>query len=151
MCTSCETPKVLLMQGAVGQSDCLYEQRIVQYHLLRHAARSISPAFILQRFVNHKFITPCSTEKMDSENHQEVRPTTVSQKAQKNGEHAPLEEVVQTYDTRGGWTLHRLTSATGFSCIRCNKQKKAKLVATQNSEWNSLCCNGCYGQHLQTA
>jgi hypothetical protein len=151
MCTSRETWKLLLMQGAVGQSYCLHEQRIVQCYLPRRAARSISPIFLSQPFVNHKSITPCSAEEMDSENHQEVRPTTVSQKAQKNGGHAPLPDVVKTYDTRGGWTLHRLTSATEFLCIRCNKQKKAKLVATQNSEWDSLCCNGCYGQHLSTA
>jgi hypothetical protein len=84
---------------------------------------------------------------MDSENHQELKPTAVSQKAQNDGEHAPLAQVVQTYDIRGGWTLHRLASATGFLCSRCNKQKKAKLVATQDSVWDSLCC---YGQHLST-
>jgi hypothetical protein len=92
-----------------------------------------------------------SVEEMDSGNHQKLNPTTDSQKAQTNSEHAPLAEVVQTYDTRGGWTLHRLASATGFLCARCDKQKKAKLVATQNSAWDSLCCNGCYGQHLSTA
>jgi hypothetical protein len=142
---------LFLMQGAVGQSDGLHEQRIVQCYLLDRAARFISPIFISQRFVNHKSITPCSAEEMDSENQQDVRLTTVSQKAQKNGEYTPLPEVVKTYDPRGGWTLHRLASATRFLCIRCNEQKKAKLVATQNSEWDSLYCNGCYGQHISTA
>jgi hypothetical protein len=63
MCTSCKTSKLLLMQGAVYQSDCLRTLRIVQCYLLRCAVRSISSIFISQRFINHKSITPCSAEK----------------------------------------------------------------------------------------
>ncbi|KAF9728464.1 hypothetical protein PMIN01_13597 [Paraphaeosphaeria minitans] len=88
---------------------------------------------------------------MDSESHQEVGPTADSQQAQQNGEPALLRKVVKTYDTRGGWTLHRLASATEFSCVCCKRQKRAKLMATQSGVWDSLCCNGCYGQHLSTA
>ncbi|TVY58788.1 hypothetical protein LCER1_G000562 [Lachnellula cervina] len=57
-------------------------------------------------------------------------------------------EVIKVYDPKGELTLHRLSSATAFTCGRCNKEKKAKLVATYNNQWNDLRCNGCYGKLL---
>jgi hypothetical protein len=59
-------------------------------------------------------------------------------------------EVVKDYDPRGEWTLHRLASATNFTCGRCTRDKKAKLVATRNNQWDDICCNGCYGKLLST-
>ncbi|EPE28694.1 hypothetical protein GLAREA_09815 [Glarea lozoyensis ATCC 20868] len=56
--------------------------------------------------------------------------------------------VVKTYDPKGDLTLHRLSTATAFTCGRCNKEKKAKLVATNWKRWNDLRCNGCYGKVL---
>lgn len=57
-------------------------------------------------------------------------------------------EIEKHYEPRGDWTLHRLVSATRFICSQCNKEKKAKLVATKHKAWDELCCNACYGQHL---
>ncbi|TVY88912.1 hypothetical protein LAWI1_G007248 [Lachnellula willkommii] len=60
----------------------------------------------------------------------------------------PKFEIVKFYDPKGELTLHRLSSATAFTCGRCNKDKKAKLVATYQNQWNDLRCNGCYGKLL---
>lgn len=57
----------------------------------------------------------------------------------------PQFEVGKSYPPKGQWTLHRLASATGFTCSRCNKDKKAKLVAVGDNRWDTLCCNACYG------
>jgi len=57
---------------------------------------------------------------------------------------APFE-VVKVYPSRGPLTQYRLASATNFKCNRCQQQKKAKLVATRDSQWDALLCNGCYG------
>lgn len=57
---------------------------------------------------------------------------------------APFE-VVKVYPSRGPLTQYRLASATSFKCSRCQKQKTAKLVATHDSQWDALLCNGCYG------
>lgn len=35
-----------------------------------------------------------------------------------------------------------------FKCVRCNEEKKAKLVAVSNGDWSKLHCNGCYGYLL---
>ncbi|KAA8892825.1 hypothetical protein FN846DRAFT_770209, partial [Sphaerosporella brunnea] len=43
---------------------------------------------------------------------------------------APPFEVVKVYPPRGPWTQYRLAATTSFECSRCNRQKKAKLVAT---------------------
>jgi len=57
---------------------------------------------------------------------------------------APFE-VVRVYPSRGPLTQYRLASATSFKCSRCKKEKKAKLVATRDSQWDAILCNGCYG------
>lgn len=41
-------------------------------------------------------------------------------------------KVVKEYPPRGSWTLHRLASPTSFTCSRCDRVKKAKLVATRD-------------------
>ncbi|KAF1842605.1 uncharacterized protein K460DRAFT_189211 [Cucurbitaria berberidis CBS 394.84] len=63
-------------------------------------------------------------------------------------ESSPTFEVAKHYAPQGEWTLHRLVTCTGFLCHRCNKQKKAKLVATRHNQWDEVCCNGCYGELL---
>jgi hypothetical protein len=62
----------------------------------------------------------------------------------------PPAEVAKTYAPQGDLTLYRLVAATNFTCKLCNKQKKSKLVATANDQWDNLRCNGCYGQVLST-
>ncbi|KAF8993199.1 hypothetical protein BDQ17DRAFT_159435 [Cyathus striatus] len=57
-------------------------------------------------------------------------------------------EVVKHYAPRGAYRQYRLATSTNFTCSRCKNDKKAKLVATCNSEWNALLCNGCYGELL---
>jgi hypothetical protein len=57
---------------------------------------------------------------------------------------APFE-VVKVYPSRGPLTQYRLASATSFTCSCCQRQKKAKLIATRDSQWDALLCNGCYG------
>lgn len=54
--------------------------------------------------------------------------------------------VVKDYEPKADMTLHRLSSATAFTYGRCNKEKKAKLIATYQGRWDDLRCNGCYGQ-----
>jgi hypothetical protein len=56
--------------------------------------------------------------------------------------------IVKAYDSKGDLTLYRLSSATAFTCGRCNKEKKAKLVAIYHNRWNDLRCNGYYGELL---
>lgn len=57
-------------------------------------------------------------------------------------------KVVKGYPARGELTLYCLSSSTTFLCGRCNKEKKAKLIATYQGQWDDLCCNNCYGQLL---
>jgi hypothetical protein len=56
--------------------------------------------------------------------------------------------VTKQYKPHGEWTLHRLETATDFSCSQCKKQKKTKLMATKTGSWDDLCCNGCYGKMI---
>ena len=60
-------------------------------------------------------------------------------------------DVVNDYEPQGEMTLHRLSSATTFTCGHCNEEKKAKLIATYHGRWDDLRCNGCYGQLLSKA
>jgi hypothetical protein len=56
--------------------------------------------------------------------------------------------VAQVFDPKGELTLHRLSSLTPFTCGRCKKEKKAKLVATYHNQWDDPRCNACYGKLL---
>ena len=53
-------------------------------------------------------------------------------------------KVVKEYPPRGSWTLHRLASPTSFTYSRCDRVKKAKLVATRDKNWDALYYNACY-------
>ncbi|OCK73122.1 hypothetical protein K432DRAFT_313659 [Lepidopterella palustris CBS 459.81] len=56
--------------------------------------------------------------------------------------------VVKVHDPKGELTLYRLSSSTPFTCGRCNKEKKVKLVAIYQNQWAHLRCNACYGKLL---
>lgn len=43
---------------------------------------------------------------------------------------------------------YRLAAATTFTCSRCGRDKKSKLVVSIHDEWGLLLCNGCYGRLL---
>ncbi|KAI5790403.1 hypothetical protein FPQ18DRAFT_338539 [Pyronema domesticum] len=57
-------------------------------------------------------------------------------------------DIIQKYPPRGSLTQYRLSSATAFTCSRCTKQKKAKLIAVRDGNWKLMLCNGCYGNIL---
>ncbi|KAL2818991.1 hypothetical protein BDW59DRAFT_151731 [Aspergillus cavernicola] len=58
------------------------------------------------------------------------------------------EDIQKTFQQRGSLQQYRLSKATDFYCSRCNQNKKAKLVATIEGDWDRLLCNGCYGYLL---
>jgi hypothetical protein len=60
----------------------------------------------------------------------------------------PQFEIQKTFPPKGSWRLFRLLSQATFTCAQCGKEKKSKLVAFQNEDWDKLVCNGCYGQTL---
>jgi hypothetical protein len=64
--------------------------------------------------------------------------------------HAPPSRfvVAKDYKPHGDMTLYRLSSSTPFICSHCNKEKRAKLVATYQDNWEDLRCNACYGEIL---
>ncbi|WP_146017398.1 hypothetical protein [Verrucosispora sp. ts21] len=61
------------------------------------------------------------------------------------GQALPPYEVSKTYEPQGGMQLHRLALILDFTCARCKRAKKAKLVAVIDGDWSKLTCNGCYG------
>lgn len=86
---------------------------------------------------------------MASESSNSHEDSAVPQKDSEQTEAPPFEfAVVKVYDPKQGLTLHRLSYSTPFTCGRCNKEKKPKLVATYHNQWNDLRCNGCYGKLL---
>jgi hypothetical protein len=58
--------------------------------------------------------------------------------------------VVKKFPPRGDWQLYRLASATNFTCDRCCKPKKAKLVAQSRKLPHIIHCNGCYGELISS-
>lgn len=59
--------------------------------------------------------------------------------------HPPSSSLSRTTNPKEKW--HYIT----FTCGRCNKEKKSKLIATYGGRWDDLRCNGCYGQLLSKA
>jgi hypothetical protein len=57
----------------------------------------------------------------------------------------PPEKIVKEFPKEGDLQLFRLEKLHEFHCVRCQAQKKAKLVAVQGGDWSKLLCNGCYG------
>ena len=89
---------------------------------------------------------------MASESSNRLPEPAVSQEDRDQTQAPPSNfDVVKDYEPKGEMTLHRLSSATAFTCGRCNKEKKAKLIATYRDRWDDLRCNGCYGQVLSKA
>lgn len=73
--------------------------------------------------------------------------TTDIQKATNNVYEPPSTfDIVKKFEPQGDLTLYRMSSATKFTCGSCNKEKKAKLVATYLNQWDDLRCNACYGE-----
>jgi len=89
-----------------------------------------------------------TSRKMAPESNKDIDTTGITQNSGGQTEVPPQFKVVKQYKPRGGWTLHRLASATAFTCGRCNKQKTAKLVAVHDNRWDTIRCNGCYGEVL---
>ncbi|KAK4170894.1 hypothetical protein QBC36DRAFT_150857, partial [Triangularia setosa] len=58
-------------------------------------------------------------------------------------------DVLKEYPLRGTLQQFRLIKVRAFTCNRCNKEKKSKLVATEDGNWENLMCNGCYGSVLK--
>lgn len=56
--------------------------------------------------------------------------------------------IVKTFPKRGDMQQFRLEQLTEFTCIRCGKSKKSKLVVVKEDDWSKLLCNGCYGELL---
>ncbi|KAF2815692.1 uncharacterized protein BDZ99DRAFT_344073, partial [Mytilinidion resinicola] len=75
---------------------------------------------------------------MASGSSQDSEVATILQESSGQNPPKPPFEVVKQYDPRGEWTLHRLVPSTSFVCRQCNRQKKAKLVATRHSRWDDL-------------
>lgn len=59
-----------------------------------------------------------------------------------------MPEVVKTYGQRGPLQQVRLASAEPLPCFRCRKEKKSKLHAVYDGDWDRRLCNGCYGELL---
>ena len=57
----------------------------------------------------------------------------------------PPEKIAKEFPKEGDLQLLRLEKLHEFQCVRCQAQKKAKLVAVQGGDWSKLLCNGCYG------
>jgi hypothetical protein len=57
----------------------------------------------------------------------------------------PSERVLKEDPKEGDLQLVRLDKLHEFQCVRCQGQKKSKLVAVQGGNWSKLLCNGCYG------
>ena len=60
----------------------------------------------------------------------------------------PQYEVVKEFPPQGTLRQYRFAEITTFTCHYCSQQKTAKLVATDDGEWDALICNGCYGYLL---
>ena len=89
---------------------------------------------------------------MASESSNPLPEIAISQKDNDQTQAPPSKfDIVKDYEPQGEMTLHRLSSATTFTCGRCNKEKKSKLIAIYGGRWDDLRCNGCYGQLLSKA
>jgi len=54
-----------------------------------------------------------------------------------------MAKIVNTYPEKQGMKQVRYDIAIEFCCARCKKNKKSKLISTNNK--NETFCNGCYG------
>jgi hypothetical protein len=55
---------------------------------------------------------------------------------------------IKTYPPRGPLQQFRFAESTAFSCFRCGKTKKSKLITIYAGDWSKRLCNGCYGELL---
>jgi hypothetical protein len=57
----------------------------------------------------------------------------------------PPGNIIKEFPKAGDLQLFRLETLHEFQCLRCQAQKKSKLVAVPGGDWSKLLCNGCYG------
>ncbi|KAJ6259165.1 hypothetical protein Dda_6063 [Drechslerella dactyloides] len=60
----------------------------------------------------------------------------------------PDLNIIKTFQAKGLLQQYRLAAPLAFKCDRCLQDKKAKLITAYGGQWDSLWCNGCYGNHL---
>lgn len=58
---------------------------------------------------------------------------------------SPPGKIIKEFPKEGDLQLFRLEKLYEFQCIRCQAQKKSKLVAVQGGDWSKSLCTGCYG------
>lgn len=56
-----------------------------------------------------------------------------------------MEGAKKAFPSKWNMQQFRFVKAIGFTCCRCNEDKKAKLVTQVNGDPSKLMCNGCYG------
>lgn len=59
-----------------------------------------------------------------------------------------VPEIIKTYPPRGPLQQVRLASVEPLPCFRCRVEKKSKLHAVYDGDWDRRLCNGCYGELL---
>jgi hypothetical protein len=57
----------------------------------------------------------------------------------------PPGNIIKEFPKAGDLQLFRLETLHEFQCLRCQAQKKSKLVTVPGDDWSKLLCNGCYG------
>ena len=56
--------------------------------------------------------------------------------------------VAKRYPRRGPLQQWRFAEATAFTCVRCGRTKRSKLISVYMGDWTKRLCNGCYGRLL---
>jgi hypothetical protein len=54
-------------------------------------------------------------------------------------------KIIKEFSKAGDLQLFRLETLHEFQCLRCQAQKKSKLVAVPGGDWSKPLCNGCCG------
>jgi hypothetical protein len=57
----------------------------------------------------------------------------------------PPEKIGKEFPKERDLQLCRLEQLHEFQWLRCQAQKKSKLVAVQGGDWSKHLCNGCSG------
>ena len=58
------------------------------------------------------------------------------------------KRVIKRFPENRDMQLVCLSVLSEFQCSRCQKTRKAKLVAVVSKDWNRLLCSGCYEKLL---
>ncbi|MBU1013815.1 MAG: hypothetical protein KKG99_12485 [Bacteroidetes bacterium] len=57
----------------------------------------------------------------------------------------PPGKIIKEYPARGPIKQYRFDKVIAFTCFRCDRDKKSKLITIYSESWNKRLCNGCYG------